>query len=123
MDPTTLEEMRRVLGELREKHRMLLTAVVSHGGVPLAWHAPPQVQVETVATLAATLTGSCELLFQGLGKRAPRTLVVDGQDGAIVTTTLGTKTFLAAVLPTRTEEAVKAVEAAAAALRSIMQVA
>lgn len=121
MEASSLGEMRRILAELRAKKGVALAAVISHSGVPVAWEAPEGIHIENFAMLCATLTGSTELLFQGVGKRPSGRVVVESNAGVVVAVSLGPKAFLAAFLSTRSDEFLAAVDAAAASLRRVLR--
>jgi len=121
MEASSLGQMKRLLAELRAKQGVTLTAVISHTGVPVAWEAPEGLHLENFAMLCATLAGSSELLFQGLGKRSAGRLVLESNAGVIVTISLGPKAFLAAFLPSRSDEMLHVLDAAAVSLRGVLR--
>jgi predicted regulator of Ras-like GTPase activity (Roadblock/LC7/MglB family) len=122
MDETILATARGVLADLRDRHGVPVSMILSAGGVPVAWQTPPHLHTETFATLTATITGSCEVVFQGLGRPGPKRLVIQTSEGTLATAWLGPKMLLAAFIPVAAADgALAAFDDAARALRGILR--
>ncbi|TLZ52387.1 MAG: hypothetical protein E6K18_03000 [Methanobacteriota archaeon] len=117
--PAAVEELRRLLAEFNGRHGADLSMVVSRTGVPIAHEGPPEMNAETFASLAATLMNAAEVLYTGLGRAAPRRIVVESGNGILVAIGLGTKAMLVALGPNR-EELVRGVEDMTAGVTSVL---
>ena len=65
--------------------------------MPIAWNLPDESQVETFATLSATILGASEGVYTGLGKQPPVRILMESESGLFVASSIGTKALIATV--------------------------
>lgn len=94
---SAIGDLKRNLKELRDSLGLESCAVVSRNGIPIAWELPPDIQVETFATLSATILGASEVIYSGLNKESPGKVIVESESGMLVVTGLDSKTLFVAV--------------------------
>jgi predicted regulator of Ras-like GTPase activity (Roadblock/LC7/MglB family) len=91
-------QLQKELDNLSTDHGIEISALVSRSGVPIVWHLPDDAQVETFATLSATILGASEVVYSGLGKKTPNKVTIEGQNGGLlIALGLDKKTILGAM--------------------------
>ena len=88
-------ELKKELELLSEKHGIEISAVISRNGVPIAWRLPDESQVETFATLSATIVGASEVVYTGLGKEPPSKIVMESSGGIFMAASVSSKALIA----------------------------
>jgi len=121
MATTSVGEVKRLLTTFGRENNVALAAVVSRAGMPIAWTVPEEVHLDNFATLAATLIGAGEVIYTGLGKSPPRRVAVESEEGVLVAAGLGPRLFFVALLPSRAEALLEAMDAATATLRELLK--
>ncbi len=116
--PTAAEELRRLLGEFNERHAAELSMVVSRTGVPIAHEGPEDLNVETFASLAATLMNAAEVMYTGLGRAPPDRIVAQSEGGTLVASGLGTKAMFVAL--GKRDEILRGIEEMTAGIRTVL---
>ncbi len=119
--PTAVGELNRILRDFNAKHGASLSAVVSRSGVPIAWAVPPEMRVDNLATLSATILGASEVIYSGLNQDPPRRVVVESEKGVLIATGVGPKSFLVAMVPGRGEAVTAGMDQAASSIRDVLQ--
>src|SRR5687767_5583238 len=110
--PTAVGELNRILRDFNAKYRASLSAVVSRSGVPIAWALPPEMRVDNLATLSATILGASEVIYSGLNKDPPRRVIVEAETGTLIATGVGPKSFLVAMVSGKAEAVISALDQA-----------
>ena len=64
---STEAALKDILRKVREEFDVTVCAVISKNGIPLAWDIPNPHNIETFATLSATILGAAEVVYSGLG--------------------------------------------------------
>ena len=119
--PTAVGELNRILRDFNSKYRASLSAIVSRSGVPIAWAVPPEMRVDNLATLSATILGAFEVIYTGMNQQAPDRVVMESERGIIVASGVGPKSFIVAMLPERGEAVAAGLDQAANSIRSVLQ--
>ena len=90
-----MAELNRELEKLDKEHGVEISAVITRSGAPIAWHLPPGISAETIATLSATIFGASEVIFTGSGWDKPLKVSIETTPiGALITRSLGRKAIL-----------------------------
>ena len=76
-------QLQTELDRLSTEHGIEISALVSRSGVPIVWHFPDDTQIETFATLSATIIGASEVVYTGLGKTIPNKVTIESQNGGL----------------------------------------
>jgi predicted regulator of Ras-like GTPase activity (Roadblock/LC7/MglB family) len=76
-------QLQTELDRLSTEHGIEISALVSRSGVPIVWHFPDDTQIETFATLSATIIGASEVVYTGLGKNIPNKVTIESQNGGL----------------------------------------
>lgn len=95
--PAAAAELQRLLAEFNERHHADLSMVVSRTGVSIAHAGPPDLNVHTFASLAATLMNAADVLYTGLDRPSPARVVVESDSGTLVASGLGAKAMVVAL--------------------------
>ena len=74
---TIVAELNKELERLDSEYGIEISAVITRSGAPIAWHLPPGMSAETIATLSATIFGASEVIFTGSGWDKPNKVVVE----------------------------------------------
>ncbi len=90
-------DMKQILKEMENEIGLEIGVVITRNGIPMVWNAPEDKDVETFATLSATIYGASEVVYSGLGKNPPELVMVEGGDGTFVARALGKKGVLSGI--------------------------
>lgn len=90
---TTLEELKSILGLLKNTEGVESSAVASRDGL-LICSTIPNKRAETFAAMAATMIGAAETAASELGRDIPERIIVESKNGRIIGTGAGDKAFL-----------------------------
>jgi predicted regulator of Ras-like GTPase activity (Roadblock/LC7/MglB family) len=92
---SVVAELNRELERLDKEQGVEISAVITRSGAPIAWHLPPGMSAETIATLSATIFGASEVIFTGSGWDKPHKVSIESSPkGALITRSLGRKAIL-----------------------------
>lgn len=117
-----VDELQRILSDFNARYHARVSAVISGSGIPIAWAAPDGgLQLDNFATLAATLLGSAEAIYTSLSESPPKRVVIESENGMLVAEAVGTKAFVIAVMPARTEDIERGLEGVATDLRGVLR--
>ncbi len=119
--PTAVGELNRILRDFNAKYRASLSAVVSRSGVPIAWALPPDMAVDNLATLSATILGACEVIYSGMHVDPPKRVVVESEKGTLIATGVGPKSLLVAMVPGKADAVTSGLDQAASSIRNVLQ--
>jgi predicted regulator of Ras-like GTPase activity (Roadblock/LC7/MglB family) len=119
--PTAVGELNRILRDFNAKYRASLSAVVSRSGVPIAWALPPEMRVDNLATLSATILGASEVIYSGLNQDPPKRVIVEADKGTLIATGVGPKSFLVAMVSGKAEAVTSALDQAASSILNVLQ--
>lgn len=89
--------LKKELENLKEKHGIEISAIVSRSGVPIVWNMPDETHLETFATLSATIVGASEVVYAGLGKDPPTRIITESKSGVFLAHSLSSKAILAII--------------------------
>ena len=119
--PTAVGELNRILRDFNSKYHASLSAIVSRSGVPIAWAVPPEMRVDNLATLSATILGAFEVIYTGMNQQPPNRVVMESEKGILVASGVGPKSFIVAMLPERGEAVTTGLDQAANSIRNVLQ--
>lgn len=91
------EALERVLRDFNFTYDTKVCGILTKTGRPLALQANAEVEGETFSTMVATLVGSAEVLYHGLGLATPQEILARGEDGEMLVVNLGRNAFFVAV--------------------------
>jgi predicted regulator of Ras-like GTPase activity (Roadblock/LC7/MglB family) len=117
---TTVGELKTILEEMKAQHDTDISAVISKSGIPIVWDLPEETHLETFATLSATILGASEVVCTGLGKKPPKRVVVETEDGNLIAISLGAKALLVAMSSASAEELAEIVEEIAENIKGVL---
>lgn len=75
-----MEEVREILGRLKDAKGIVGCGIVSRDGRPVDMRLPSGMNVETIAIMAATVFGGSLTLNTEAGKEIPRTINIRNED-------------------------------------------
>ncbi len=119
------ERLEKVLRDFNFTYDTLVAGILTKTGVPLAIQANVEVEKEHFATMAATLMGSTEVIYRGLGLSSPEQVLVRSRDGIMLVLNLDRNAFFVAlgregcVLEEKAEEASQALRRVLEPLRPL----
>ncbi|OGS50082.1 MAG: hypothetical protein A3K65_05945 [Euryarchaeota archaeon RBG_16_68_12] len=119
--PTAVGELNRILRDFNAKYKASLSAIVSRSGVPIAWAMPPEMRVDNLATLSATILGASEVIYSGMNRDPPKRIVVESDRGVLITTGVGPKSFLVAMVPGHGDAVRAGLDQAAKSIQTVLQ--
>ena len=120
--PSAVSELKRILTDFNTRYNAKLSAVISRSGIPIAWAVPDDdVHIENFATLAATLLGASEVIYTGMNKAPPKRVVIESEHGMLVAAGVGTKAFVIAMTPARTDEIDLGLDAVSEGVRNVLR--
>src|SRR3972149_3723833 len=83
------QELKRILRDFNAQYKAAFSAIVSRSGVPIAWELPPEMKVDHLATLSATIMGAAEVIYTGLTEVRPKRVLVESEGGTLIATGSG----------------------------------
>src|SRR3972149_9325326 len=89
--------LKRTLRAFNARSHASFSAVVSRSGVPIAWELPPDVNVENVAMLSATILGASEVIYSGMKANRPLRVFVESETSTLIATGIGERSLLVAM--------------------------
>jgi predicted regulator of Ras-like GTPase activity (Roadblock/LC7/MglB family) len=119
------EKLERVLRDFNFTYETRVAGILTKTGVPMAIQANVELEEEHFATMAATLVGSTEVLYRGMGMTRPDRILVRSKDGVMFVLNLEDNAFFVAVggegccLAERSEEAAEALRRVLKPLRPL----
>jgi predicted regulator of Ras-like GTPase activity (Roadblock/LC7/MglB family) len=119
--PTAVGELNRILRDFNAKYKASLSAIVSRSGVPIAWAMPPEMRVDNLATLSATILGASEVIYSGMNRDPPTRIVVESDRGVLIATGVGPKSFLVAMVPGQGDAVRAGLDQAAKSIQTVLQ--
>ena len=119
--PTAVGELNRILRDFNARYRASLSAIVSRSGVPIAWALPPEVVVDNLATLSATILGASEVIYSGMNQDPPKRVVVESEKATLIATGVGPKSFFVAMVPGKADAFTTGLDQAATSIRHVLQ--
>jgi len=87
-------DIKSIISEIRKAHKIDTCMVVSRNGIPIAWEMPNDSQVETLATLCATILGAADVVYGGMGKPKTHSVTMRSNGDIVLITGLGTKALI-----------------------------
>ena len=75
-----MTEVRKILDQLNTTEGVIGCGIVSKDGRPVEMRLPPNMNVETIAIMAATVFGGSMTLNTEAGKQNPRTIKINTDD-------------------------------------------
>jgi predicted regulator of Ras-like GTPase activity (Roadblock/LC7/MglB family) len=117
--PSAADELKRLLGEFNRQNEADLSMVLTRTGVPIAHNGSGDLNVDTFASLAATLMNAAEVMHTGLARPAPTRIIVESENGTLVASALGTKAMFVAVGGNR-ERILRGIEDITAGIRTVL---
>jgi len=96
---TTVEMLEKVLSELGRTGDIEASAIVSRDGLLMASDIPKSVHAETFAAMSATMLGAAETAVSELKKGLPDRVIVESNNGKVITTGAGPKALLVVMTP------------------------
>ena len=117
--PTASDELRRLLGEFNKQNDADLSIVLTRTGTAIAHEGSGEINVDTFASLAATLMNAAEVMYAGLGRPAPSRILVESEKAVLVASGLGMRAMFVAVGGNR-EKILRAMDDVTAGIRSVL---
>lgn len=93
------EQLERVLRDFNFTYGTQVAGILTRTGAPIAIQANVDIESDHFATMVATLVGSMDVLYRGVGLRPPKEIAVDGDPGLIVVLKVGPNVLFAALGP------------------------
>ena len=115
------QELKRILREFNARYKAAFSAIVSRSGVPIAWELPPEMKVDHLATLSATIMGAAEVIYTGLTEVRPKRVLVESEGRTLIATGIGEKAFVVAMVPGAADGVTEGLEAATIAIRKVLR--
>ncbi len=115
-----VEELRNLLEDLKNRTGAEICAIISRNGIPIVFTGIDGSQVDTFSTLSATILGASEVIYSGLGKDKPKTVIAESNGGTYITTPLSPKTLLTILSKTPRDELLGAVEACKDSIKEVL---
>ncbi len=113
--------IKQILSNLRDLKGVSISAVISKNGIPLAWEIPSSGhQIETFATLSATILGASEVVYSGLGFKVPNLVIIEGNDGTFVARGVTSKAILVLVAKKDQSELIDLLDKTADEIREVL---
>jgi predicted regulator of Ras-like GTPase activity (Roadblock/LC7/MglB family) len=119
--PTAADELRRLLAEFNQQNGADLSMVLTRTGSSIAHAASGDFNVDTFASLAATLMNAAEVMYSGLGRPAPSRILIESDTASLVASSLGTKAMFVALGMDR-ERILGGMDTITAGIRSVLAV-
>lgn len=91
------DELERVLRDFNFTYGTEVAAILTKTGAPIALQANAEVAPEHFATMAATLVGSMDVMYRGVGLDPPTDVVVDTGNGLLTFLKVGRDVFFVAL--------------------------
>lgn len=91
------DPLKRVLRDFNFTYNTQISGIITKTGLPLAIQTNERMEEDHFATMAATLIGSTEVLYRGIGLSPPGDIVVHSKDGIMLVINLGRNIFFVAV--------------------------
>jgi len=114
-------ELKQIVKDLREKSDADVCAIVSRNGIPIAYDGVDDGQVDTFATLSATILGASEVIYTGVQKQKPTRVFAESADGTFLGIPLGRKTLLIIMSGLPKEDLVDVVEKATSEITEVLK--
>jgi predicted regulator of Ras-like GTPase activity (Roadblock/LC7/MglB family) len=87
-------DIKSIIAELRKAQKVDTCLVISRNGIPIAWEMQNDSQVETLATLCATILGAADVVYGGMGKPKTSRIAMRSNGDIVLITGLGTKALV-----------------------------
>lgn len=118
---SAVDEYKKILNEMSSEHNIDIAAIVSRNGVPIAWNIPEEMNVETFATLSATIIGASEVIYTGLKRESPQKVVVHSENGSLVAVGISKKALLVAIGSDADDKVFEAVDDATKKIKDLLE--
>lgn len=115
-----VEELRNLLEDLKNRTGAEICAIISRNGIPIVFTGIDGGQVDTFSTLSATILGASEVIYSGLGKEKPNTVVAESDGGVFLATPLSAKTLLTILGKADKDKLLTAVEGSRESIREVL---
>lgn len=99
--------MKKILKDMENDIGLEVGVVITRNGIPMAWNTNDSTDIETFATLSATIFGASEVIFSGMNKPSPDVVMVHSPDGLFVASGLGKKGVLSGITRSTDTSSVK----------------
>ncbi len=90
------ESLERVLRDFNFTYGTRVSGILTKTGVPMALQSSSEVERDQFSTMVATLMGSAEVIYRGLGLSGPETILLRSPDGLMLVLNLGRNAFFVA---------------------------
>jgi len=117
---TTVGELKKVLENMKTQYETEISAVISKSGIPIVWNIPEGINLETFATLSATILGASEVVCTGLNKNPPNRVIVETGKSNFIAVSLGPKALLVAISSLPIEKLTGAIDNAAKTIKGVL---
>lgn len=114
------EPLERILRDFNFTYQTQIAGILTKTGLPLAIQSAVSLEEDHFATMAATLIGSTEVLYRGIGQGPPAHIAVHSPDGIMFVLNLDRNIFFVAV-GGATSTLGEDLEAATAALTKVLE--
>ncbi|HEY5539357.1 MAG TPA: roadblock/LC7 domain-containing protein [Thermoplasmata archaeon] len=115
------QDLKRILRDFNARYHALFSAVVSRSGVPIAWELPPDVNVENVAMLSATILGASEVIYSGMKATRPLRVLVESETSTLIAAGIGERSLLVAMVSGKADGVIAGLEAATNSIRNVLR--
>jgi len=89
--------MKKILKDMESSMGMEIGVVITRNGIPMAWNSTGNTDIETFATLSATIYGASEVIFSGVNRAPPEVVIVSSPEGVFVASGLGKKGIVSGI--------------------------
>ena len=101
-------DMKKILKDMESEVGLEVGVVITRNGIPMAWNSSDAAtDIETFATLSATIFGASEVIFSGIKKPSPDIVMVHSPEGLFIASGLGKKGVLAGITKSTDTETIK----------------
>lgn len=93
----SVEDVSRVIADLKRAEGIRALAVVSREGILVASEIPGDVHPETFAAMSAVMLSAAETAYLEIGQAIPDRLIVETDEGKLIITGAGERSMLVAL--------------------------
>lgn len=118
---SAVEELKTILTDLKKGNEIEICAVISRNGIPLAYELPEGAHIDAFSTLSATILGASEVIYSGLGKKAPHRVLIEANGSNYMAVGVGPKALLVAMGSTENPELNENIMSAAEKIKEVLE--
>ena len=119
---SAVEDLKSILSDLKKSQDIEICAVISRNGIPLAYELPDGAHIDAFSTLSATILGASEVIYSGLGKKAPHRVLIEANGTNYIAVGVGPKALLVAMGSTKSPELTDNITTAAQKIEEVRHI-